>query len=185
MRSLRRDLPISMVVLSIFKLYGSSLILGFLTSLIITAVLFVVRVYVRLKGKTLAEKNLKESVLVGAIISATFLMYTVIYSAITSSNFVPFAFAFITYILWRYYKNLEGTVSIKRVLKMCIFVSIFNISLGSIYALRGLNSSLILWFSCWIGLIVALIIFGKHALTAYQQSSPHSPNCSRNRRNIP
>ncbi len=117
-------IPISMVVLSIFKLYGSSLILGFLTSLIITAVLFVVRVYVRLKGKTLAEKNLKESVLVGAIISATFLMYTVIYSAITSSNFVPFAFAFVTYILWKYYKNLEGTVSIKRVLKMCIFISI-------------------------------------------------------------
>ena len=149
-------IPILIAVLSIFKLYGLSLILGFLTSVIITTALFAVRVYFRLEGKSLAERNVKEAVLVGVIVSATFTVYTAIYSAITSSNFVCLALAFVTYLMWRYYENLEDSLNLKRVVKSCIILSMFNVALGFIYALKGFSPTLIVWFSCWIGLIVAL-----------------------------
>jgi len=149
-------IPILMVVLSIFKLYGLSLILGFLISVIITTTLFVVRVYFRLEGKILAERNVKEAVLVGIIVSATFTVYTAIYSAITSSNFVCLALAFVTYLMWGYYENLECSVDLRRVVKSCVVLSMFNVALGFIYALEGLSPTLIVWFSCWLGLIVAL-----------------------------
>ena len=155
-------IPILVVILSIFKLYGLSLILGFLISVIVTTTLFVVRVYLRLKEKTVVKKNVKEAALVGVIVSATFLIYTAIYSAVASSNFaLCLVFAFVTYMLWRYYESLEGEVGVGRVVKPCIFISIFNVALGFIYALNGLSFTLIVWFLCWIGLIVALTIFRK------------------------
>ena len=151
-------IPILTVVVNIFRLCGLSLFLGVLVSIMIATALFVVRLYLRLKEKTVVEKNVKEAALAGVIVSATFLVYTAIYSAVTSLNSVPFVIAFVTYILWRYYGNLEGAISVKRVVKLCIFVSIFNVALGFIYALEGLSFTLTAWFSCWIGLIVALII---------------------------
>ncbi len=92
--------------------------------------------------------------------SATFTVYTAVYSAIVKSNFVCFAFAFITYLMWRYYESLEGSVNLKRVIRLCIYISTFNVAIGLIYALKGLSLTLI-WLSCWIGLILALTVLEK------------------------
>lgn len=152
-------IPISIVTLSIFKLYGILLILGFIVSVIITTAFFVTRLHLRLKGKSVNEKNVKEAVLVGTITSATFTVYTAAYSAIVKSNFVCFALAFITYLMWRYYESLEGPVNLKRVVRLCMYVSTFNVVIGLIYALKGLSFTI--WLSCWIGLIFALIVLEK------------------------
>jgi len=153
--------PILIVFLSVFRLYGLPLSLGFLTSVIVTTALFIVRVHLRLKMKTeSAEVRIKEAILVGVIVVTTFLIYTAIYSAIALSNFaVCFVLAFVTYMMWRYYESLEGEVSVGRIVRLCIYVSIFNIIFGLIYALKNLSFALIVWFSCWIGLIVALAVF--------------------------
>jgi SAM-dependent methyltransferase len=55
------------------------------------------------------------------------------------ANLVCLALPFVTYLMWRYYENLEGYVDLRRIVKSCVILSMFNVALDFIYALNGFS----------------------------------------------
>ncbi len=152
-------IPILLVVLGLFNVLGLSLISGFFLSVAIATAFFSVRIYLRLGGRVISKRSVKEAVLVGLISSIPHLAYVAFLELINGSlsSVLP-TLAFLDYLMWRYYKSLDGEVCMERVVKWCVLWSIFNLTLGTIYALtRGVGLNLMAWFSCWIGFAIALI----------------------------
>ena len=151
-------IPILLVVLGLFNVLGLSLISGFFLSVAIATAIFFVRIYLRLGSRVVPKRSVKEAVLVGLISSIPYLIYVAVLQLINNSlsPILP-TLAFVDYLMWSYYKSLDGEVCVDRVVRWCLFWSIFNVAFGIIYALKGVSLTLIAWFSCWIGFAIALI----------------------------
>lgn len=68
-------IPILLVVLGLFNVLGLSLISGFFLSVAIATAIFFVRIYLRLGGRVISKRSVKEAVLVGLISSIPHLAY--------------------------------------------------------------------------------------------------------------